>query len=261
MRIWCLLLLALVAALGSNPGVAGAQKPVRVLMILVGSTGADSAHNIVTNPPHLEKAFAAAGGIELTRLQPEPGQGGGAHLAKLAALKPGDHDVLLFYTVGQDLTPEQEGALRGFVEAGGGIVALHGASASFGKSDTWFRMIGARFAGHAPGTYRLPIAVADAQHPIMKGVSEFEIEDEEYCHRFPEGVERRVVARFKQRPPNTSEKNGNNDAVWTVQVGKGRVVYNALGHGDAAWRNPAWQRIVVQSVLWAAGRPGGTSSF
>ena len=29
---------------------------------------------------------------------------------------------------------------------GGGLVALHGASASFGKSDVWAHLIGARFA-------------------------------------------------------------------------------------------------------------------
>jgi len=245
------LLVAAGLSLGVLGGAARAQAPLKVLLVLVGG----GPHDIEKNPPFLEKALQSAGGVEVTRLAPPAGQqGSGAHLAKLAELKPGDADVVVFYTVGQSLNPQQEAALQGFVEAGGGVVAIHGASASFGGSNTWFRMIGARFAGHAPGTFTLPIAVTPG-HPITQGVTDFEIVDEEYTHRFPEGVERNVVARFKQRPANTSEKGGNNDAVWTINVGKGRVVYNALGHGPEAWQHPMWQKLTVQSILWAAGKP------
>jgi type 1 glutamine amidotransferase len=243
--------LLLPLAAGGVVGAAAAQRPVRLLMVLVGG----GPHDIEKNPPHLE-AVLKANGVEVTKLAPPPGmQSNGAHLAKLAELKPGEYDVVAFYTVGQSLSPEQEKALQAFVEQGGGIVAIHGASASFGRSDVWFNMVGARFAGHAPGTYTLPIAVTDPDHAITKGIREFEIVDEEYTHRFPEGVKRHVVASFKQRPPNTSEKNNNNDAVWTIEIGRGRVVYNALGHGPEAWQNPNWQKLTVQSVLWAAKQP------
>lgn len=246
--------MALLVALGMGiaGGAAQAQKPLRVLMVLVGG----GPHDIEKNPPYLEKALQSVGGVEVTKWAPPQGQqSNGAHLAKLAELKPGDFHAVVFYTVGQSLTPEQESGLKNYVDAGGGVVALHGASASFGHSQTWFRTIGARFAGHAPGLHPLTISVTDPAHPIMKGVGEFQITDEEYTHRFPEGVERHVIARFKERPANTSEKNGNNDCVWTIQQGKGRVVYSALGHGEEAWTNPAWQKMIVQSILWAAGQP------
>ena len=248
--------LVVVALLLLGAGWTGAQagQPVRVLMVLVGG----GPHDVEKNPPHLERAIQAAGGIQVTRLGPPADQqGSGAHLARLAELKPGQYDVLLFYTVGQNLSPEQENALQAFLDAGGGMVALHGASASFGNSQKWFRTIGGRFDGHAPGTFTLPITIADPQHPIARGLKPFEIVDEEYTHSFPEGVERHVVAKFGQRPPNTSEKRGNNDVVWTTRAGKGRVVYNALGHGEEAWKNPMWQKLVIQSILWAAGRPRG----
>jgi type 1 glutamine amidotransferase len=45
------------------------------------------------------------------------------------------------------------------------------------------------------------------------------------------------------------------DIIWTREIGKGRVVYNALGHGKEAWENPAWQKLTVQAILWAAGKP------
>jgi type 1 glutamine amidotransferase len=252
-RFWPGALILIIGLLGAVlVGPAAAQKPVKVLLVLVGG----GPHDIEKNPPHLEKAIQTAGGMEVTKLAPPAGQqGNAAHLAKLAEIKPGDYDVIAFYTVGQRLSPEQETALQSFVEGGGGVVAIHGASASFGNSDKWFKLIGARFAGHAPGTYTLPITIKDTGHPITRGLKDFEIVDEEYTHRFPEGVQRHVIAEFKQRPPNTTEKNNNNDAVWTINAGKGRVVYTALGHGEEAWKNPAWQKLVIQSILWSAGKP------
>jgi type 1 glutamine amidotransferase len=63
-----------------------------------------------------------------------------------------------------------------------------------------------------------------------------------------------VIARFRERPEKSDPK-ANNDIVWVREVGKGRVVYNALGHGKEAFENPAWQKLVVQSILWSAGKP------
>lgn len=243
----------LALGLGTSAARAvSAQAPIRVLLVLAGG----GSHDVEKNPPFLEKALETAGGFQITRLAPPMGkQNDGAHLAKLADLKPGDYDVLVFYTVGQNLTPEMETALKNFVEAGGGIVGTHGATLSFSKSDVWFQMMGGRFAGHAPGTLPLTITPTEPNHPIMRGVSEFQITDEEYTFKFPEGVQRHVLARFKERPANTAEKNGNNDCLWTINEGKGRVVYTCLGHGTEAWQNPMFHKIVAQSVCWAAKKP------
>ncbi len=233
-------------------GASGAEAPIRVLLVLAGG----GPHDVEKNPPLLEAALKADGGFQVTRLAPPEGrQADGAHLAKLAEIKPGDYDVLAFYTVGQNLTPEAESALKRFVEAGGGLVAMHGATASFGNSNGWMRMVGGRFAGHAPGVYPLTLVASDPEHPIMKGLGEIRITDEEYTFRFPEGVERHVIARFKERPANTAEKNGNMDAVWTINEGKGRVVYACPGHGAETWSNPAFQKLIAQSICWAAGKP------
>jgi hypothetical protein len=109
-----------------------------------------------------------------------------AHLAKLADIKHSDYDVLLFYTSGYNLNDAQERALERFVEDGGGIVAIHGASGSFGNSKVWLRLLGAKFTGHIPGTHMLNVVILDSKHPITAGVGNFSIVDEEYKHRFAE---------------------------------------------------------------------------
>jgi type 1 glutamine amidotransferase len=242
--------IGLLAAVGSAPARAD-TKPVRVLFVL----GSPPFHDIRNLPPILEKVLDRVGGFQVTRLEPprDKSPSDPNHLAKLADIKRSDYDVLVFYTSGYSLNDAQERALEKFVEDGGGIVGIHGASLTFGNSKVWLRLLGAKFTGHIPGTHKLNIVIADPDHPITAGIQPFAIVDEEYKHRFAE-VDRHVLARFRERPP-TSDQKANMDIIWTREIGKGRVFYCALGHGKDAWENPSWQKLIVQGILWAAGQP------
>lgn len=237
---------------GLGPAVVVAQeKPVRALFVLVGAGG----HDVEKNTPPLLKALEKVDGLKVALLAPPKGKpGDGSHLAKLADIKRADYDVLVFYTVGNSLKPEQEKALQSFVEEGGGIVAIHGVTASFGNSKVWLNLVGARFAGHAPGLYDLTVEITDPTHPITAGVDAFTINDEEYTYKFAEGVKRHVLARFKERPAKSKEKK-NNDILWTIEVGKGRIFHSGLGHDVKAWSTPEFQKLIAQGIFWAAGQP------
>jgi type 1 glutamine amidotransferase len=253
-RFWKLSVFWVWAALAfANPAPGGdeANRPVRVLFVL----GSPPYHDIRNLPPILEGVLEKVGGIQVTRLEPplNKAPNDAAHLAKLANIKRADHDVLLFYTSGYKLGEVAERALEKFVEEGGGIVGIHGASLTFGNSSVWLNLLGARFTGHIPGTHTLNIVIADPKHPITSGVGDFSIVDEEYKHKFAD-VDRHVLARFRERPPQSDQK-ANMDIIWTREIGKGRVFYCALGHGKEAWQNPAWQKLIAQGIFWAAGRP------
>src|SRR5581483_6598367 len=98
------------------------EKPVRILLVL----GSPKFHDIRTFAPTIEKVLDKVGGFKVTRLEPP-------------ADKPPNDDAAVFYTTGYKLTETQERALEKFVEDGGGLVAIHGASASFGNSQAWMR--------------------------------------------------------------------------------------------------------------------------
>ena len=250
---WNVFALFLIAICGSTALAASPDegKPVRVLFVL----GSPPYHDIRHLPPILEKVLNQVGGFQVTRLEPPADKkpDDPAHMAQLANIKRADYDVLVFYTSGYKMNELQERALTKFLEDGGGIVAIHGASLTFGNSDVWLRLVGARFTGHIPGTHKLNIVLADPKHPITAGVEPFTIVDEEYKHRFAD-VDRHVLARFRERPP-ASDQKANMDILWTRDIGKGRMFYSALGHGKEAWENPQWQKLIVQGILWAAGRP------
>jgi uncharacterized protein (TIGR03000 family) len=226
-------------------------RPIRVLFVL----GSPPFHDVRKLPPILEKVLDEVGGFKVTRLEPprDKKPDDAAHMERLADVKRSDYDVLLFYTSGYKMNEKQERAIKRFLDEGGGIVALHGASGSFGNSDFWFKLVGARFKGHIPGTHRLHVVLPESKDPVTRGVPNFTIVDEEYKHKFAD-VHRNVLARFRERPPASDQKE-NMDIVWTREVGKGRVFYNALGHDKDAWENPYWQKLTVQGICWAAGRP------
>ena len=182
--------------------LADKEAPVRVLFVLNG-------HDYKPKAPILEKVLKEVPGFQVQTLE---------DMKKLADVKRSENDVLLFYG-GPQANELQERAIEKFVEEGGGVVALHHASANSSKA--WIRLIGGQFTGHIAGTHKLNVVFADDKRPITRGVEPFTIEDEEYKHRFAD-VERHVLARFRERPKGSDPK-ANNDIMWTREVGKGRV--------------------------------------
>jgi type 1 glutamine amidotransferase len=38
---------------------------------------------------------------------------------------------------------------------------------------------------------------------------------------------------------------------WTRSYGQGRVFYTALGHEEAVWRDPRYQRLLLNAIRWS----------
>jgi uncharacterized protein len=157
----------------------------------------------------------------------------------------GRYDCLIVYANHTRLGPERAKALVGFVEKGGGLVALHCASACFGDSPEYLALVGGRFKSHKTGVFTARIDKPD--HPAMKGVSEFEAWDETYVHDNLSDDRDVLMTRVDgdRREPWT----------WVRTQGRGRVFYTASGHDERVFTNPGYHRLVVRGVKWAVGRP------
>ena len=207
----------------------------------------------------LADSFEKVGGITLVETLGPGKEKGQGHIDKLADLKRDQADLVIFYTVGYKLGEPQERALEKFVEDGGGVAAVHCASASFGNSQVWFRLIERlRFAGHHKGLHKLEIKVEGDGHPVTAGVGSFTVEDEEYNHSFAK-VERKVIAEFKQRP------EGSKAARTTMRCGSARSARAASS--TALWVTARKRGRTRRGSVWCckafAGRPAnrGKSSF
>lgn len=154
-------------------------------------------------------------------------------------------DIVIQYTTGMSLTPGQEKGYCDFVADGGGYVGIHSATDSFKNADRYWEMVGGLFAGHGGGKYT--VYIYDKEHPITKGLEDFEIQDETYSHNYHKNATMRCLTRMNLG-------NERQAMCWVSHYGKGRMFYTGNGHGREAWTNPHFQRLVVRGAYWAAGR-------
>jgi type 1 glutamine amidotransferase len=128
--------------------------------------------------------------------------------------------------------------LTDFVKKGGGVLAIHAATASFKKTLPYFEILGGRFIGH--GSVER-IKIRKVQDDIFENIPDFVIRDELYIHELQPGIEIHFSATHagKEVP-----------IVWTLHYGAGKVCYAMPGHNTGTMRNPTYQRILQRGLEW-----------
>jgi uncharacterized protein len=154
------------------------------------------------------------------------------------------YDGLIIYANIDAITPEQEKALLAFVASGKGFIPLHCASYCFRNSNAYVELVGAQFARHGTGTFRVGPAVKD--HPITKGFGGFESWDETYVHTKHNEKDRTVLEYREGR-------DGKEPWTWVRTHGKGRVFYTAWGHDERTFGHPGFVNLVERGIRWACG--------
>jgi len=177
------------------------------------------------------------------------------------------YDVLVFYDLWLDITDEAKADLVNLLRQGKGVVALHHCLASYPGWDEYAKIIGGKFylqphteegVEKPASTYqhgvRFTVHVVDPNHPVTRGLEDFEIEDETYGH-------------FDVHPQvkpllTTAEPTSGQTIAWAHTYGKSRVVYLQLGHDHLAYEHPSYRRLVRQAIRWTAekgkeGEPRG----
>lgn len=213
-------LLLMLAAL-AVPARVEAQAPAggRVKVLFLG----DDGHHEPTTRAKLVLPVLAHNGIELFYTD-EPSDLNPEELSQ--------YHALVLYNNHPEVTRPQLNALLGFVESGGGLVVVHCASASFQNSEEFIRLVGAAFKSHGTGTFST--VRLEPNHPVMRGIPEFESWDETYIHT-KHNPDRTVLA---------VRRDGEHDEPWTWvrDYGEGRVFYTAWGHDERTWGNDGFQR-------------------
>ena len=169
-----------------------------------------------------------------------------------------DHyDALCFYHLPTgEPAPEGrgwQGGVRAAMEslAGGrqGIVVLHHAILAWGAWPYWAELVGMsdREFEHYEHDVSLRIEVADADHPITRGLDPFDIVDETYEMPEPDMEGNRILL--------TVDHARSMKAVgWTRTHGSARVFCYQLGHDNQAWENAAFRGVLERGILWSARR-------
>ncbi len=173
------------------------------------------------------------------------------------------YDVLAMYDMAPKSSPNEEKAFVALVKQGIGVVSIHHNINAHADWPEFAKMIGAKWVWSrqeyegqevGPSIYqegqKIRVTVADKEHPITRGLSDFTIHDEVYGHCYIAPTNHVLLA---------SDDNRNNRAmVWVTHYGRSPVFYMQFGHDHFAWQDPVYTKILGRGIQWAAGRLGAT---
>jgi type 1 glutamine amidotransferase len=134
--------------------------------------------------------------------------------------------------------------LDDYLEGGGGLLALHSASASYKDELRFYEILGGQFVNHGP-VEEFVVQASAPEDEIFCSIPAFTVRDELYRHEYDPAnrIHFHTVVGGEREP-----------VVWTRQWGQGRVCYCALGHVEGAVRHPQTRQILHQGLAWASGR-------
>lgn len=139
------------------------------------------------------------------------------------------------------LTAETEPAFRQFVRTGGGLVLVHG-GCCYKDSPVMRGVTGGAFVSH-PAQCSVTIE-PKAGHPLAAGVNPLTETDEHYFMAL-DAPDAEVFLQSRSA-------HGVQPAGWTRAEGEGRVCVLTPGHNPEVWRNPDFQKLLLNALRWTA---------
>jgi type 1 glutamine amidotransferase len=169
--------------------------------------------------------------------------------------------AVVFFTDGElDMDESQKADLLRFVrDDGKGFIGVHSAAITFVAWPAYGQMLGGVYDGHPWGIFEAPLVVEDAGFPGMRHLpGRFTLKDEIYQIKDFSRENVRVLLRLDAGKLDLSRrgvrrKDGDFAVIWARDYGKGRVLYNGLGHTQDAWDRPEIQQMWLEMIPWAMG--------
>jgi type 1 glutamine amidotransferase len=177
-------------------------------------------------------------------------------------------DAVAFFTDGDlDMDDSQKADLLSFVrDDGKGFIGIHSATITFLSWPEYGKMIGGYYDGHPWGIFDAPLVVEDSEFPGMRHLPRyFTLSDEIYQIRNFSRDNVRVLLRLDASRIDLSKKGVHRmdqdfAVVWARNYGKGRVLYNGLGHREEVWERPDIQKMWLEMVQWSMGSISGDAT-
>jgi uncharacterized protein len=168
--------------------------------------------------------------------------------------------AVMFFTTGElPLSDAQKAALLAFVRSGRGFLGVHSATDTFYMWPEYQKLIGGYFNQH-PWHQKVTIDVADPGNPLVAFLApSFAVSDEIYQIRDFDAKTSRILLRLDPASVDLGAQNVHRQdygwpLAWTRSFGRGRVFYTALGHEEGVWRDPRYQQMLTNAILWTMRR-------
>ena len=233
-RLTLLLPLAALGAVLAKPLIAPKPEARRLEVLFFGAPTANGPHHDPVTRYRMIKRMLGTEGIDFTYTQDPAEALNAGTLAK--------YDALLMYGNWEQNGPmpaNQLKALKDYVEGGGAFLPIHCASACYGGSPDFIKLVGGRFKSHTTGVFKA--TNVNKSHPVMRNYGGFSAWDETYVH--DQHGDDRVILEKRDEEPWT----------WVREQGKGRIFYTAAGHDHRVWDLPEYQDLIKRAIFWSVG--------
>jgi type 1 glutamine amidotransferase len=168
-------------------------------------------------------------------------------------------DAIVFFTDGDlDMDDSQRADLLSFVrDDGKGFIGIHSAAITFTTWREYGEMLGGYFDGHPWGQFNAPLVVEDSMFPGMENFSRrFTLFDEIYQIKAFTRNNCRVLLSLDPEKLDLTRKGVRRTengfpVIWAKNYGKGRVLYNGLGHVQSLWDRADFQKMWFEMVEWS----------
>ena len=164
---------------------------------------------------------------------------------------------------------DQVRGLKQAIQNGTGMAGWHGGIAdSYRESSEYLHLIGAQFAEHPslhdPATdttkgpernyvsYTVNMLPEAADHPITRGLSDFELVTEQYWVLWDRYLDVLATTTQRVRPWDPWKREVTSPAIWTRQWGVGRIFVCTPGHSLDVLEHPTVRTVVERGLLWAS---------
>jgi len=238
--------LAALVALLALP-ILAAEEPLRVFLRC-----GEKTHNPIGNGQHDYPAFL---GEWAKILQARGARVDGAlHFPTAAEL--GRTDVLVIYAGdGGNLAPDEQAILEAYLRRGGGLVVLHDGMCS-NDPEGFARLAGAAKQHGEMNWSRgsLALHVVDPDHPIVKGMADFTMDDEAFF------LLRRAPGMHVLLEAPLPVSGAVEPQAWVRETTlSGGTAYRSFvwmqGHYTPKLREPPARDLVLRGIAWAGFRP------
>ena len=216
----------------------GCNKPVRVLTIIGGhSYDTSEFHQVINSLENIDiDTVSHPHALELLD----------SELIKR-------YDVLLFYDFIPDMPEEKSAIFLELTQQGMPMFFLHHSLCTFQNWDGYRDLVGGRYVMpkfesdsslHSDFKHDidLEVKVADPDHPVTEGVSDFTIHDEGYSNT---QVNKNVHPLLTTQHPDCDPLLG-----WVNKAGNSTSIYLMLGHDRQAYENRSFQLLTQNAIHW-----------
>jgi len=258
-------LITLAAALGLVWAARAADEPAKAtdpagapggkirLLILSGANN----HNWKATTPVLKKMYEDSGRFTVDVTEDVPN------------LKPADFSkydcIVSNYTTypaidGKRWPADVEKAFLDYISAGHGFVLVHAASTAWNDWPQFTDLIGLswqkdkatgkKVSGHG-AQHSFAVTIVDKDHPVTKGLTDFQhVKDELYHRQLLHPGARVLATAFSDKA--TGGSGEAEPMIVVTELGRGRCFHNALGHDPSQMAGVGFQTLMLRGTEWAA---------